>query len=657
MADIGYIALVLAFVAAIYSAVAFLSGARRRDPRLIASARNSLVAVCGLVSISVVVLTYALATHDFQIKYVAAHTSRDLSLPYRIAALWSGNDGSLLFWAWILSICAVVVVMQKWAIAKELVPYASSIIMLTMVFFLSLLISIANPFRELPFTPADGMGLNPMLLDPWMFIHPPFHLAGYIVFTVPFAFAIAALLTKRLGDEWIIATRRWTLVAWLFLGIGLFTGGWWAYVVLGWGGYWAWDPVENAGLMPWLVATAYLHSVMMQRRRNILKVWNLALIILTFSLTIFGTFLVRSGIIPSVHAFAQAPLLGSAFLTFIGGVLFGSLGLLYYRYKELKSEGEIESLVSRESTFLLNNLLLVGATFAVFIGTIFPVIAEAVRGVRIVVGPPFFNQVVVPIFVAIIFLTGVCTLIGWRRASVKNLIRNFLWPLLAALILGIGLFVLGIKEWHALVAFSICGFVLFTIFSEWFRGTRARHQIKGDNYLKSFLGLIGANRPRYGGYIAHIAIILIAIGVVGSVFDVDKGATLMPGESMTIENYTLTYETKDMYETPSKLVVSTTLSVYNQGRFVGTVIPERHFYRNPEQPVSEVAVRSTLRHDLYVVLVSWDKNGATAFEVSINPLVSWIWIGGGVLVLGGLICLWPDRQKLPNRDKPRLRRK
>jgi cytochrome c-type biogenesis protein CcmF len=496
-----------------------------------------------------------------------------------------------------------------------------------------------------------------MLLDPWMFIHPPFHLAGYIVFTVPFAFAIAALLTKRLGDEWIIATRRWTLIAWLFLGIGLFTGGWWAYVVLGWGGYWAWDPVENAGLMPWLVATAYLHSVMMQRRRNILKVWNLALIILTFSLTIFGTFLVRSGIIPSVHAFAQAPVLGSAFLTFIGGVFFGSLGLLYYRYKELKSEGEIESLVSRESTFLLNNLLLVGATFAVFIGTIFPVITEAVRGIRIVVGPPFFNQVVVPIFVAIIFLTGVCTLISWRRASVKNLIRNFLWPLLGALILGIGLFVLGIKEWHALVAFSICGFVLFTIFSEWFRGTRARHQKTGDNYLKSFLGLIRANRPRHGGYIAHIAIILIAIGVVGSVFDVDKGATLMPGESMTIKHYTLTYETKDMYETPSKLVVSTTLSVYNQGRFVGTVIPERHFYRNPEQPVSEVAVRSTLRHDLYVVLVSWDKYGATAFEVSINPLVSWIWIGGGVLVLGGLICLWPDRQKLPNRDKPRLRRK
>ena len=658
MADVGYITLFLALVASIYSAIGYVFGERGRHLALTGSARNGLLAVFGLVSISVAALLYALVTHDFQIEYVAFHTSRDLSLPYLISALWAGNDGSLLFWGWLLSLFAAVVVLQKRVVGKELLPYAGSVIMATQAFFLILLLFISNPFHKLAFVPTEGMGLNPLLENPGMIIHPPLLLAGYVGFTIPFAFAIAALLTRRLGDEWIIAIRRWTLLAWLLLGIGNIIGAWWAYVELGWGGYWAWDPVENASFMPWLVATAFLHSIMMQRRRGMLKVWNMVLIILTFALTIFGTFLTRSGVLSSVHTFAESPLLGYLFLAFIGVTLFGSLGLLYYRSEELKGGAEMESLVSRESTFLLNNLLLVGAAFAIFLGTVFPVISEVVRGVKISVGPPFFNQVNGPIFLAVILLTGVCALIGWRRASIKNLVRNFLWPLVVALMLVIALIILGIREWYALIAFFLCGFVLFTILYEWFRGTRARHRMRAENYLKAFFGLIWANKPRYGGYIVHIAIILIAIGIVGSSFyDVEKEATLMPGESMTIKNYTLTYENMDSYQTESKQVVTATLSVYNQGKLIGKLIPEKHYHLIADQWMTEVAIRSTLVEDLYVILVSGDENGTTAFKVVVNPLVNWIWVGGGVFLLGGLIAFWPDRRKLPAPTQTKTRRK
>ncbi len=646
MAHIGYIALLLALVAAIYSAIAFAFGARRRHTTLVHSARNGLLAVCGLISLSVAALLYALVTHDFQIAYVASYTSRDLSLVYLISALWAGNDGSLLFWAWLLSVFALVAVLQNRDTGRELVPYASSIIMVTEAFFLLLVLTVSNPFHELPSVPAQGMGLNPMLENPGMIIHPPAVLAGYVGFTIPFAFAIAALLTRRLGDEWIIAVRRWTLLAWLLLGIGNIIGAWWAYVELGWGGYWAWDPVENAGLMPWLVATAFLHSTMMQRRRGMLKVWNMLLIILTFNLAIFGTFLTRSGILSSVHTFSETAL-GPFFLAFISIALIASLVLLYYRRGELTGEAEMQSIVSRESTFLLNNLLLVGAAFAIFIGTVFPVLSEAVRGVKIIVGPLFFNQVNGPIFLAIILLAGFCALIGWRQASLKNLTRALLWPLMIALITAIVLFAIRIREWYVIAAFSVCSFVLTAILQEWFRGTRARHRMHAENYVKAFWMLIGANKPRYGGYIVHLAITLIAIGIIGSSFyDVEKEAILKPGESMTISGYTLAYEGIERYQTQSKEVVNARLSVYKQGKLIGELFPEKYFHRSYRQPVTEVAIRTTLLEDLYVILIGWDKDGTAAFKVLVNPLVSWIWIGGGVLFLGGVIAFWPNRREL-----------
>ncbi|MBU2608658.1 MAG: heme lyase CcmF/NrfE family subunit [Chloroflexi bacterium] len=658
MGDAGYIVLLLAFAAAIYSAIAFALGGRGGHPALTESARNGLLAVFILVTLSVEVLVFALVTHDFSIEYVASYSSRDTSLPYLISGLWAGNAGSLLFWAWLLSLFAAVVTFQKRKSGHELLSYAATILMTTEAFFLILLLWVANPFRTMAFVHPDGMGLNPLLENPGMIIHPPALLAGYVGFAIPFAFAISALLTRRLGDEWIVAVRRWTLLTWLLLGAGNIIGAWWAYMELGWGGYWAWDPVENAGLMPWLVATAFLHSIMMQRRRGMLKVWNMVLIILTFSLAIFGTFLTRSGILSSVHTFSESGL-GPLFLAFIGITLLGSLGLLYFRRKELKSEAEMESLVSRESTFLLNNLLLVGAAFAIFFGTIFPVISEAVRGVKITVGAPFFNQVNGPIFLAVILLTGLCALIGWRRASIKNLVRGFLWPLAAAVILGISLVISGLREWYALAAFCLSGFVLFSILYQWFREVKARHRIKAENYFKAFWDLLGVNKPRYGGYIVHLGILLLAIGIIGSSFyDVEKEAVLMQGESMSLNNYTLTYESTDQYDTQSKTVVSATLAVYNKGKLLGKLIPEKHFHRNHAQPltegatVTEVAIRSTLQEDLYVILISADKNGRAAFKVLVNPLVNWIWIGGGFLVLGGLIAFWPERQRQATPRQP-----
>ena len=647
MADIGYIALVLALVVAVYSAIAFVVGARKKHPELLASARNGVLVVFGLISTSVGVLLYALINHNFQIEYVANYTSSDMSLPYLISALWAGNDGSLLFWAWLLSLLAVIVVLRRRGTGRELIPYASMVLLATQAFFLILLLFVSNPFHELAFAPAEGMGLNPLLENPMMIIHPPILLAGYVGFTIPFAFAIAALMMGRLSDEWLIKIRKWTLAAWLFLGVGNIIGAWWAYVELGWGGYWVWDPVENAGFMPWLVATAFLHSIMMQRRRGMLKVWNMILIIFTFSLAIFGTFLTRSGILSSVHTFGESAL-GPFFLSFLGLILVGSLGLLFYRRHQLKSEAEMESLVSRESTFLLNNLLLVGAAFAIFLGTVFPLISEAVRGVEISVGAPFFNQVNGPIFLAIIFLAGICTLIGWRRASARNLMRNFLWPLVAAMVLAIVLFATGIRDAMALVAYPLSFFVLLTILSEWFRGARARRQIKSENYLKAFLNLIWSNKPRYGGYIVHMGIVILAVGIVGSsAYSVEQEATLMPGESMTIESYSLTYENTDYYTTPSREIVTATLSVSKDGKPLGNLTPEKYFHFSYQQPVTEVAIRSTLAEDLYVILVSWDESGATAFKVLVNPLINLIWIGAGVVVLGGIIAFWPERRKSP----------
>lgn len=646
MTDIGYFSLLVAFVVATYSAVVSILGTKTKKEELIASGENGVFAVGGLLTLTSAALIYAFITRDFGIQYVASYSSSDLPIFYTVTAFWAGNEGSLLLWGWLLALFASIVVVQNRRQNRELMPYVSAILMIIALFFLSLMVFVTNPFHRLPFPPPDGQGLNPLLQNPGMVFHPPTLYLGYVGFAIPFAFAMAALLTGRLGDIWIRSTRRWTLFSWFFLGIGNLLGAQWAYVELGWGGYWAWDPVENASFMPWLVGTAYLHSVMIQEKRDMLKVWNMVLIILTFALTIFGTFIVRSGLLSSVHTFAESPLMGLLFLGFIGAVLLFSFGLLINRLEILKSRSELDSLISRESSFLLNNLILIGATFAIFWGTIFPFISEAVKGVKITVGPPFFNQVTVPIFLVLLLITGICPLIAWRRASVKNLKRNFLYPLITALVGGTTLFLLGIKHPYALISFALSSFVTATIVLEFYRGARARHKMAKEGYLRAFFSLIWRNKRRYGGYIIHIGVVMIFVAIIGSsAFKSEKQATLKRGESLTIKEYTLRYENMSSYPTQNKYVVATTLSVYNQGKKVEMLTPEKNFHRGQEQPTTEVAIRSTLEEDLYVILAGYDRDGTATFKVLINPLVAWLWIGGVVLAIGTIIVMWPDKRE------------
>ena len=574
------------------------------------------------------------------------YSSRDTALIYTISGFWAGQEGSLLLWAWVLAIFASIATWQNRRRHPDLMPWVQAVLMVNQVFILFVLVFLSDPFAQLPATPPDGQGLNPLLENMGMFFHPTTLYLGYVGFTMPFAFAIAALVKSRLGDEWIRSTRRWTLVAWFFLTLGNLFGAQWAYVELGWGGYWGWDPVESASFMPWLVGTAYLHSVMVQQRRGMLKVWNLVLIIVTYSLVLFGTFLTRSGVLSSVHTFGQSGL-GPFFLGFIGLTLAASIGLLVDRLPQLHSDHELDSFLSREASFLFNNLILVGAAFATFWGTIFPLVSEAVRGVKITVGPPFFNQVEGPIFLTLIALKGICPLIGWRKASRDNLIRNFLYPLAGAAAFAVVLFLLGVREVYALAAFGACAFVVATLLIEFYRGVRARRATYGESVPRALLRLIWHNKPRYGGYIVHLGVILIAAGVAGSsLFQAVADATLAPGESMQINQFTLINRGLVDYPTASRRVVAATVDVVSDGKLVGSLTPSKEFRPNDENPASKVAIRTTLQEDLYVVLAGWDDKETTAtFKVYINPLVVWLWIGGAVLLFGAAIAIWPDRRE------------
>lgn len=643
--DVGYAALLIAFITSGFAAIAFVWGKVKGYPELLEAGRNAVFAVAALFTLASAVMVYALVTRDFQVRYVGEYTDRALSLPYTLSAFWAGQEGSLLFWGWLLAVFAAIVLVQNRERHRELMPFVMAILMTTSTFFLMLLTLVTNPFFRLPIAPPDGQGLNPLLQNMGMFFHPPTTYLGYVGFSIPFAFAMAALITGKVGDEWIRSTRRWTLFAWFFLSMGNFFGAQWAYVELGWGGFWAWDPVENASFMPWLTGTAYLHSVMIQQRRGMLKVWNMVLIIVTFSLTIFGTFLTRSGILSSVHSFGQSNL-GPFFLAFIGMVLIFAVGLLIDRLPYLRSENELGSFMSRESSFLLNNLILLGATVATFWGVIFPLVSEAVRGVKITVSIPFFNQVNGPIFMVLLLIMGICPLIGWRKASTENLIRNFLYPTVAMLVFAVVGFALGIRDLYALAAIALCVFVVAVISLEMWRGTRARHRTAGENYLVAFCKLIWNNKPRYGGYIVHLSVVMIAMGVIGAfAFKTEVETTLAPGEMMNIDKFSLKYN--GLFELPAgdKDAVMATVEVYNTGKRVGYVYPAKLFSPKQEQPTSEVAIRTTLVEDLYVILAGWDENQTASFKVLVNPLVVWIWIGGGVMLLGTLIAFWPDEKE------------
>jgi cytochrome c-type biogenesis protein CcmF len=644
MVDVGSLALAVGWVLAIYAAGMAFAGARWRKREFVASAEHATLAVWGCVVIAVAALLHALVTHDFNIEYVAHYSSSTLPLQYTVAALWGGQAGSLLFWALILTSMAAVVILQNREKNRQLLPYVNATLMVVAVFFLSMLMFVTPPFQRLAFTPAEGRDLNPLLQNYWMTIHPPSLYLGFVGCSVPFAFAIAALITGRVDDVWIRTTRRWTLLAWFFLSMGNLFGAEWAYLVLGWGGYWAWDPVENAAFMPWLTCTAFLHSVMIQEKKNMLKVWNVVLVILTFALTIFGTFLTRSGVISSVHSFTQSGL-GPFFIGFLGLVLAVSIGLLVWRLPLLRSENQLDSVLSRESAFLLNNLIFVGIAFAVFWGTVFPVISEAVRGVKITVGPPFFNRVNAPLGLVLLFLTGVGPVIAWRRASARNLQRNFLVPLAMGFATGVVLLIAGIRHYYAIVSFSLCAFVLATIVMEFYRGVRARQAMMGERTLAALLHLIGKNRRRYGGYIIHIGVVMVFIAITGtSAFRQEEQITLKPGDSFEMGGYTLRYEGVEPRDTPHIAYLPARVTVLKDGRQIDTLHPEKRFYKKPEQPTTEVAIRSTLGSDLYLVLGSYDEASRMAtIQAYLNPLVGFLWWGGIVLACGTAVTIWPAR--------------
>ncbi|HEV2177284.1 MAG TPA: heme lyase CcmF/NrfE family subunit [Terriglobia bacterium] len=652
MNQVGSIGLIAAFAFAIYAVVAGAVGGKLRSVRVTKSAERAALAFFAMITMAVFALEYLILTDNFHSAYVASHSNRALPIYYKFPVLWSGQEGSLLWWTWLLAMYSALVVLMNRRKNRQLMPYVVSVLMGVGVFFSSLVVFVANPFTELSiasagklaaFTPPDGNGLNPSLQYPSMVIHPPMLYLGYVGMVVPFAFAVAALITRQLGDNWIRTTRRWTMVPWMFLGVGIILGGNWAYEVLGWGGYWAWDPVENASLLPWLAGTAFLHSVMIQEKRGMLKVWNIVLVMATFALSIFGTFLTRSGIVSSVHAFAQSNI-GPFFATFLGIIVLFSLTLLFLRLEYLKSENQLDSVVSRESGFLFNNWVLLAAVFAVLWGTIFPILSKAVENQTVTVGPPFFNRFMIPIGLILLFLTGAGPLLAWRKTSFQSIRQNFTLPLVLALIAGAVLFTLGVRSLYPWMALFLAAFVTVSILGEFYKGARTRQHTLGENFVQAVSNLTMKNTRRYGGYVIHLGIVILFVGFVGQAFKTETKGLMGQGDLLRAGDYLLRCESVSTGENDNYQYERAVLSVTRNGRAIGSLDPEIRLFKASQERMSHVAIRSTLAQDLYVVLAGQDPDTQKAIvQVFINPLVVWVWLGGVVMFLGTLLALVPSR--------------
>ena len=643
-ATIGSFSLFLALLLAVYAAAAALTGARWRRPEVEESARLAVLGHLLAIGVAMLALWYALITSDFSIRYVANTSTRNTPVHYKIAALWGSLEGSILLWAWIQALFGTIVVFRYRGRHRAYLPSVTAVLLGVSSFFLFVMNFASPPFARLSPVPPDGRGLNPLLEVTDMLVHPILLYHGYVGFTIPYAFAMAALMAGRVDEEWLGITRRWTILAWLFLTGGIIYGGWWSYRTLGWGGYWAWDPVENASFMPWLTATAYVHSVMVQERRRMLRVWNLVLLILTFGLVIFGTFLTRSGVIASVHAFASGPI-GIFFLTFLGLLLLFSLTLVVMRADRLKGETHLDSMVSRETAFLLNNALLVGFTFGVFLGTIFPLLAEAVTGRKMSVGAPYFNFVNAPIGLGLLFLMGVGPLIAWRRASVDNLRRNLLVPGTVGLATAAALFTLGVRDAYPLAAFTLSAFVMATVGFELWTRARARARASGDGPLQAVGWLLLRNRRRYGGLIVHLGVALIVIGIAASsAYKIEREVTLKPGESVTLGRYEARLEGLSAAEQPTHVRVSARFTVFQDGRRVAELFPAQRFYPGQQSPFGSVDTLHRWSHDFYLILGAFERDGSSAtIKAQVHPLIGWIWIGGAVILLGVAVAVFPER--------------
>jgi cytochrome c-type biogenesis protein CcmF len=654
MSEFGNFCLLLALVLAVYGLVASLLGAVWKQHRIVRSAEHAALAASASVVLATASMLYLLITSDFSVSHVASATNRDLPVFYKIAALWGAHDGSMLLWVFVTSIFSGVVVYQNRFRYRDMTPYVVAVLMLNLAFFLSLNLFLSNPFNQLvevgasgavqKFIPADGRGLNPLLQYWAMVIHPPILYLGFIGFVVPFAFAAAALITRQRGDSWIRMTRRWTLLTWLFLGTGLILGAKWAYVVLGWGGYWGWDPVENSSLMPWLIGTAFLHSVIIQERKGMLKVWNMILVLMTYLLGVFGTFITRSGVVNSVHAFADSAL-GKYFLLYMTLVAAGSVYLILDRLPYLKSERPLNSLLSRESAFLFNNLILVVACFAVFWGTMFPVLSEWLRGGKITVGPPFFNSVNIPIGLFLLFLTGVGPLFAWSKTSVESLKRAFFWPGILAAISCAALLMAGMRNFYTVLCLTLCVFVAAAVLEEFVKAAGLRMKTVGENFAVAVVRLTLKNKRRYGGYIVHFGVALLFAGLSGSAFNREVSQMMAKGDELRIGDYTLKLTDYRESETPNYIYGVTLLDAYKNGKFLRTMRPEKRLYKaGDQQTTTEVSLYSSPKEDLYTVFNGMSGDGRYEIKAHVNPLVFWVWFGAAVMVFGTLITLLPDRK-------------
>ena len=667
---LGEFALWISLPVALWGMVLGYTGGRTQRGDLVLSAERSVYAVFLLLALASSGVVAAFLGDRFEYWYVANYSNRELELFYKITGLWAGQRGSLLFWALLLGFFSSLAVFMNRAKNREFMPYVAGVLQTILAFFIVvLLFASVNPFEQLGFTPANGRGLNPQLQNYWMTIHPPTLYLGFTAFTIPFAFGIAALLSGRLDSRWIQLTRRWILTSWLFLSVGIVMGMRWAYEELGWGGYWFWDPVENASLLPWLTATAFLHSIQIQETRGMLKVWNMSLVLLTFLLTIFATFLTRSGLIESVHSFAQEIRIALIFLGFMGAVLAASIVLILYRLPSLKSDNQIESFVSRESAFLFNNLMFIGIAFTVMWGTMFPLISEGVTGQQISVGPPFFQKVNFPLGLILLALAGIGPVIAWRRATKKNLQRNFSTPVIVGLVVAAALWISGARHALALTTWGISAFVLTVIVTEFWKGTRARARIEGEGYATALFHLVSRNRRRWGGYIVHVAIVFIFMAFAGAAYNVDERIHMVPGDVAEVTSpmghtYALTYEGMSLSLANGQRNLEwqaiATISVARDGKPQGFLTTEKRKYTTQEEvapPMTEIGLKSYPLEDLYLILSALDdevgirtgNSEAQGFDlqVLIKPLVSWIWLGCLTLVGGTLIALWPsvDRRR------------
>jgi len=655
---VGELALWVALLMGAWAATTSFAGGALGREDLVASGKRGLYATTAMMVLASIGLWTALLTHDFSLKYVASNTSANMPKVYIFSAFWGGQAGSMLFWALILAVYSAIAIRFVPPKSRDLVPWACGTLAMILLFFIATVCFKANPYDRLSFVPADGRGMNPQLQNPGMAIHPPNLYLGYVATSIPFAFAIAALVTRRLDAEWLGIVRRWSLLSWFFLTIGITLGMWWAYVELGWSGYWAWDPVENASLLPWLTGTAFLHSIMIQEKRGMLRKWNVVLVVTTFLLAIFGTFITRSGIIESVHSFAQSPV-GTWFATFFLAATGTTIYFVATRLRDLEAKATLESMVSREAAFLYNNVVLVGIAFSVLWGTLFPILSEWVRGSKITVGPPFFNTVNVPLGLLLLGLTGVGPLIAWRKASTSNLKRQFAVPAAAGLLVGVVLFALGMRDGYALIAYTLAGFVAATIVQEFQKGISARRNIHGESFPVATVRLIGRNRRRYGGYIVHAGIVVLFAAFAGLAFKKDHDVQMKAGETKELvdplgHRWKFVSQGVSTSETLNRFVTAIGLEVWRDGKPQGILTTEkRQYFDSNKQPLfepsTEVGIRTSAKGDLYVVLAGV-RDETAELRISFNPLVVWVWIGGMIMAVGGLIVMWPqaERRRAPS---------